>query len=271
MSGQESAALARLDGRAVVVLGAGGGGIGNATCRTLAAAGAKLFCVDLDPAQAESSAAECGGTAHAADVTDRAQMEALFARATELYGTSLYGIVDVVGRSRVAPLAAMDDDALTQQFDLVLRHALLAVQIGAPLLAKNGGGCMTLIGSAAGSRAIENISAYGIAKSAVHHLVRCAALEYGPAGVRVNGIAPSYVATPRVAGALPQQVWDAVTAANPLRRIATPQDVANAVLLLSCDLAAYITGNIVMLDGGVTNVVPAPGLEALPVLRSTTN
>ena len=252
---------ARLDGKALIVLGAGGGGIGTATCEALAGAGARLLCVDRDSAQAEAAAAACGGTAHVADVTDRAAMEALFATAADLFGETLSGLVDIVAFARSGTIASFDDAALKLQFDIVLRHAILAVQYGGPLLARHGGGTMAFVGSMSGDRTTMNQSIYGLAKAALHHLVRSAANELGPSGVRVNGVAPGFVRTPRLLEALPKAVWDGIAEVNPLGRCADPADVAKALLYLCSDLSSYLNGNILRLDGGYGNAFRLPGLD----------
>ena len=254
-------ASSRLDGRGIVVLGAGGGGIGTAACRALSAAGARLLCVDRDQAQADESAVDSGGTAHVADVTDRAAMEQVFARADELFGGAFGGIVDIVAFARSGGITSFDDAALKLQFDVVLRHAILAVQLGAPRLARNGGGTMAFVGSMSGDRVAPNQSIYGIAKAALHHLVRSAAIEFGAAQVRVNGVAPGFVQTPRLLAALPQSVWDGVAAVNPMRRCATPADIAKSLLYLSSDLSSYVNGNILHLDGGYGDLYQLPGLD----------
>lgn len=252
---------ARLDGKAIVVLGAGGGGIGSATCAALAAAGARLLCVDRDADQAEAVAATSGGLAHVADVTDRAEMLSLFARADETFGASLSGVVDIVAFARSGAIASFDDDALALQIDVVLRHAILAVQIAGPMLARNGGGTMAFVGSMSGERAVKNQAIYSIAKAALHHLVRNAACELGSDGIRVNGVAPGFVRTPRLLQALPGEVWDGIAAVNPLGRCAEPADVAKALLYLSSDLSSYINGNILRLDGGYGDSYMLPGLD----------
>lgn len=251
----------RLDGKAIIVLGAGGGGIGTTTCAALAGAGARLFCVDRDPAQAKEAAEATGGIAHVADVTDRAEMEALFVHADLLFGRSLSGVVDIVAFARSGPICSFDDAALQLQFDIVLRHALLAVQIGAPLLTRNGGGTMAFVSSMSGERAVQNQSIYGIAKAALHHLVRSAANEFGPKGLRVNGVAPGFVRTPRLLEVLPPTVWEGIAAVNPLRRCADPADIAKALLYLSSDLSSYLNGNILKLDGGYGDSYSLPGLD----------
>jgi NAD(P)-dependent dehydrogenase (short-subunit alcohol dehydrogenase family) len=131
------------------------------------------------------------------------------------------------------------------------------VQFGAPLLARNGGGSVTVIGSISGVVAIAGQSLYGSAKAALHHLVRCAAAEFGPGGVRVNAVAPGHTRTPRLVEKYDDAAWERFAAANPLRRPAEPEDIAATVLFLASDLGGYVTGNVLTLDGGLTNTVPS--------------
>lgn len=255
--------LARLDGRGYVILGAGGGGLGDATCEALAGAGARLLCVDRAEQQAKAVAAQVGGEPFVADVTRREDMEAVFDRARSSMGDRFAGVIDIVGMAKNTRITEMDDDAIEQQFAIVLRHALLAVQIAAPMLAKSGGGSLTFVGSLSGMVAIPNQTYYGLAKAALHHLVRYAAQEFGPEGVRVNAVAPGFISTPRLVALLPDEMWKRLAAANPLRRVATPDDIAKAILFLVTDLAAYVTGNILTLDGGVSQMLSLPGTDAL--------
>lgn len=250
----------RLDGRGFVILGAGGGGMGTESSLTLANAGADLLCVDSNPEEANKIAVQTNGVAMVADVTSRADMERVFARAGKLFGDRFAGIVDVVGIAQAGSIPATSDEAIARQFDIVFRHALLAIQIGAPMLAARGGGTMTFVGSISGSGAIPSQAIYGSSKAALHHLVHYAAQEFGPQGVRVNAIAPGFVRTPRLNEALPESFWDQVAEANPLRRYAVPDDIAKAILFLSSDLSSYVTSNILTLDGGVSHNITMPGL-----------
>ena len=223
--------LARLDGRSYVVLGAGGGGLGDATCAALAGAGAHLLCVDRTEEQAKAIAAEVGGEPFVADVTRRDDMTAVFERARSSMGDRFVGVVDIVGMAKNARIEEMDDDAIEQQFAIVLRHAVLTVQIAGPMLGRTGGGTLTFVGSLSGMTAIPNQTFYGIAKASLHHLVRYAAQEFGPQGVRVNGVAPGFISTPRLRSLLPQEMWDKLAATNPLGRVATPDDIAYTLSL----------------------------------------
>lgn len=244
-----------LDGRGVVVLGASGGGIGTETSLALAEAGAELILVDIDQEQADEVARLTGGEGIAGDITNRAAMAAIFDRAKSKFGMRFYGVVDVVGMVHRGDLFSFDEPAIDAQFDVVLTHAIHAIQMGGAMLAENGAGSMVFVGSLAGASVSGGNAYYGAAKAALHHLVRYAARDLGPNGVRVNGIAPGLTRTPRIMQAMKDDVWQAFDAASPLRRAATPEDVAKAALFLTSDLASYVTGNILMLDAGENNNV----------------
>lgn len=244
------ARLLRLDGRGFVVLGAGQG-IGEQSSHALAQSGARVLCVDLDPERAEQVARATGGVAAVADVLSRASVEAVFRQAREQLGVPLAGVVDVVGMPIGKTLADMDDESWQLQFDLVVRHAWLAIQYGAPLM--DDGGSFVLVGSMAGSMARSGtLLAYGAAKAALHHMARSAAQELAPRRIRVNVVAPGLTRTPRLVDANSQAFWDAQSATIPLGRAATPADIAAAILYLSTPLAAHVTGNVVMVDGGAS-------------------
>ena len=164
----------RLDGRGMVVLGAGQG-IGAATAHALAQAGARVLCVDKEAGLAEQIAREVGGVPCTADVTRRDEMARIFATARETLG-GVRGIVDIVGMAKLGPLSSFSDADYEWQFDVVLRHAFLALQLGAPLVAQSGGGAITFVGSISGNACLPNEVVYGASKAALHYLARAAAL-----------------------------------------------------------------------------------------------
>jgi len=254
----------RLDGRGFVVLGAGQG-IGKQTCRALSQAGAHVLCVDRDIELAEAVAREVGGEPVHAEVTARADVEAVFAKAGDIFGDRLAGLVDIVGIADVRKLADMDDAGWDRNFDLVLRHAFLAVQIGGR--AMTNGGAMVFVSSMSGALSVENQAGYGVAKAALNHLVHCAAHELGPRGIRVNAVAPGFVRTPRLLAALDQDFWTMLDGHIPLRRAAEPSDIAKAILFLASDMSTCITGAVVPIDGGISLVAALPPIPLGPGAR----
>lgn len=250
--------MLELADRGFVVLGAGQG-IGAAAAHALAQAGATVLCVDTDESRAQAIARDVKGHACRADVMQRADMERVFREARNRLGT-VTGIVDIVGIARIKPLAAFDDAAWGEQFDQVLRHAFLTLQIGAAAVKEAGGGTITFVGSMAGLRAVRDQVAYGTAKAALHHLVRSAAAELARDGVRVNAVAPGFIRTPRLEQILAADQWKLIEQAIPLGRAARPDEIAGPILFLASELSSHVTGQVLTVDGGLANEA------ALPVL-----
>ncbi|MBA3652960.1 MAG: SDR family oxidoreductase [Actinobacteria bacterium] len=257
----------RLDGKRVVVIGAGQG-IGRQATHAMAQAGASTFCVDLDEDLATDIAKEVGGTAWSGDATQRESATRLFADASDALG-GIDGVVDIVGMARYAALADVDDDNWNWHFDIVLRHAFLAMQLGAAAMKATaaesgnrakpgGGGAMVFVASVSGITAAPMHAAYGAAKAGLIALVKSAAVEHGKDNIRVNAVAPGMVWTPRVSA----YVDDAGKKRNedntPLRRVALPADIAGPLLFFMSDLAGYVTGQTLIVDGGVAAKFPYP-------------
>jgi NAD(P)-dependent dehydrogenase (short-subunit alcohol dehydrogenase family) len=238
-----------LGGRVAVVAGAGRG-IGRQTVHALAQAGARLACVDVDPAAALSVAAEVGGRAFQADVRDAAQVEALFDSVEAALGFPGI-VVDIVGASERRKLSALDADFLARTFELNLFQAVHVTRIAAGRMARGGGGSIVLIGSSAGLTSLPDQIGYGAAKAALHHFVRGAAAEVGHLGVRVNAIAPGYVRTQRMLDRFGPDQWAEVEAGTPLQRAGATPDIAGIALFLAQDLSAYVTGQVILADGGM--------------------
>lgn len=238
----------RLDGRPFLVLGAGQG-IGRQTCHALAQAGATLVCVDRDETLAKEIADEVGGVPCVADITSRPDMERAVAFTVEELG-GLYGVVDIVGVSHFNNLVDIPDEEWDGTFTIVLRHAFLASQIAGRVLAASGGGVMLFVASISGLTSAPQHAAYGAAKAGLLSLVRTAASELGPAGVHVNAVAPGGVITPRWGPRFTPEIKEKTEAVIPLRRMAVPDDIANALLFLSSDLSSFITGQVLTVDGG---------------------
>jgi NAD(P)-dependent dehydrogenase (short-subunit alcohol dehydrogenase family) len=248
--------LLRLDGRRVVVIGAGLG-IGRQAAHALAGAGARVCCVDIDADRALAVAAEVGGTAAVGDAAIRDDAERVLDESSAALG-GLDGIVDIVGMARYATLVELTDEDWDWHFDIVLRHAYLALQLGGRALTESGGGAMVFVASVSGITSAPRHAAYGAAKAGLMSLVRTAAVEMGPNHVRVNAVAPGVVWTPRVSALLGDEGLARNVANTPLRRVAQPADIAAAILFLMSDLASYVTGQTLVVDGGVGAKFPYP-------------
>jgi NAD(P)-dependent dehydrogenase (short-subunit alcohol dehydrogenase family) len=245
----------RLDGRNFVVIGAGQG-IGRQATHALASAGARTFCVDLDADLADDVAKEVDGVAWSGDATKRDDAESMFASAQAAFGR-VDGLVDIIGMARYADLLELSDDDWDWHFDIVLRHAYLAMQLGGRVM-RGDGGAMVFVASVSGITSAPRHAAYGAAKAGLMALVRSGDVELGPLGIRVNAVAPGVVWTPRVSAYLGDEGRIRNTENAPLRRVALPADIASAILFLASDLSAYVTGQTLVVDGGVGAKFPYP-------------
>lgn len=241
--------LLSLENQTFIVLGAGDG-IGEQVSIALSQWGGRVACVDSSGERAQRVAAAVRGIAIVADVTRRDDMQRVFDETVQWSPNGPLGLVDVVGMVIPNRLGEVDDASWSRQFNVVLDHAWLALQLGARAM-QGRGGSMVFIGSIAG-QVVRNgpALAYSAAKAGLHHLARGAALELAPAGIRVNVVAPGLTRTPRLVQSNPPEYWTSQAAQIPLRRIGEVTDVASAVLFLSSPMASHITGNVVTVDGG---------------------
>jgi NAD(P)-dependent dehydrogenase (short-subunit alcohol dehydrogenase family) len=138
----------------------------------------------------------------------------------------------------------------------VLRHFFNLARVAGKHMAGNGSGAIVAIASVSGLRSAPLHGPYGAAKAGLMSLVRTLAVELGRDGVRVNAVAPGAVLTPRVEAMMSEERRAESAASIPLGRLATPDDIARAVAFLSSDLAAYVTGQTLAVDGGATAQFP---------------
>jgi NAD(P)-dependent dehydrogenase (short-subunit alcohol dehydrogenase family) len=247
----------RLDGKGVVVVGAGTG-IGRQTSHAIAQAGAKVLCVDLEAALAEEIAQEIGGSAWSGDATDKAEIERLVRDAQRTLG-QVDAVVDIIGMSRYTDMIDIDDDEWDWHFRIVLRHAqLLTRDFGRYFVESGHGGAFAFVASVSGVTGAPKHAAYGAAKAGLMSLVRSAAEELGPYGVRTNAVAPGVLWTPRVSAFLGDAGHERNASNAPLGRVAQTADIAGPLLFLISDLANYVNGQTLTVDGGVGVKFPYP-------------
>jgi NAD(P)-dependent dehydrogenase (short-subunit alcohol dehydrogenase family) len=225
--------------------------------RALAGAGARVSCFDLDPAAAEAATALAPDRTIAltGDARRLEDVKAAVATAIARFGP-LGAAVDVIGETRWGRTVELDDQAWDESFDLVVRHFFNLARAAAPAIAEQGGGALVAIASVSGFRSAPLHGAYGAAKAALMSLVRTLAIELARDQVRVNAVAPGAVLTPRVEAMMSEERRAASAASIPIGRLAAPDDIANAVAFLVSDLASYITGQTLVVDGGATVQFP---------------
>ncbi|MGH3760077.1 SDR family NAD(P)-dependent oxidoreductase [Actinophytocola sp.] len=239
--------LIRLDGQTQVVLGAGQG-IGREAARALSQAGATVVCVDVDSTRRAAVVRETDGIDIGADVTRRDDLRRVAREAKQATGR-LDGVIDVVGRALWKPLLETDEDDVASQFQVSFGHAVPVLQELAD--AFTAGGAVTFVTSLAAHSGAPGAALYGAAKAGLVSLVRSAAVELGPAGVRVNAVSPGYTRTAR-SRPLPAAELARRVGRVPLRRVGTAADIAAALLYLQSGLAGFITGQVLVVDGGVS-------------------
>jgi 3-oxoacyl-[acyl-carrier protein] reductase len=242
------------EGRTVVVTG-GAGGFGAATVRTFAEAGANVVVSDIDGDRAAELA---GGLPSAiavrTDAADPAGMAALVATAEERFG-ALHVMVNNAGvPHRQGPLVDMEVDEVDAQLAVNVRSVFLGCKFAVPALRRAGGGVIVNTASIAGKRPRPGMVVYNATKGAVITLTRGLATEVGPE-IRVNAVNPVVSETGFIRNALGVETLDTgaragLTANIPLGRLAEPQDVANAIVYLASDQAAFLTGVCLDVDGG---------------------
>jgi len=240
-----------LEGQRAVITG-GGSGIGRATCRRMAAEGAAVAVVDIDGDRAKEVAGEIGGSAHQADVTDPDGLkDAVDTAAAGLGGLTI--MFNNAGTGSQTPL----HEWAPEEWDRLVRVNLTGVYLGfraaVPHIKASGGGCIVSTASISGTRPAAGEAPYAAAKAAVAALTATAALEYGP-GIRVNAVSPGMIRTALTEPLLaffPHEV-ERYERTTPLGRIGAPEDIADVVVFLCSDLARFITGQNLVVDGGMT-------------------
>jgi 3-oxoacyl-[acyl-carrier protein] reductase len=244
-----------------LILGGGGAGIGRSVTRAYAAEGASIAVADVDPARAQAAAVEVcemGSVGHAlsGDVRSAPALYAMIDSATDCLG-GLDILVTVVG-GQVAFVPAvklheMSDEDWDTVYELNLRYVSRAVRaVLRHFLAQGTGGTIVSIGSVTGFMAAPRQGAYGVAKAGIVSLARTVAAEYAAEGIRMNVVAGGAIATP-AAGNPSAAEW---VETIPVGRYGGPDEIAAAAVYLAADESAYVTGQQIVLDGGVSTRGP---------------
>jgi NAD(P)-dependent dehydrogenase (short-subunit alcohol dehydrogenase family) len=250
----------KLAGRVAIVTG-GGSGIGRASALALAREGAAVVVADLSEERAKGVAAEidaAGGRAYAqaADVSDEASVVAMVDAAVTRFGQ-----LDILHNNAAATdWSVLGGDGELAQLELAiwertlavnLRGVLLGCKHAIPRLLARGGGAIVNTSSASGLTGDLVRTAYGVSKAGVDGLTRYVATQYGKRGIRCNAIAPGVIETPALRQNVPPEQVALFERHHLTPRLGTPEDVANAVVFLASDDAAFITGQIISVDGGL--------------------
>jgi 3-oxoacyl-[acyl-carrier protein] reductase len=243
-----------LEGRVALVTG-GSRGIGAAVCAELGAAGAEVvvnYASAADAAEGVCAAVRAaGGTAHAVagDVSTPEGAAALVAHVESEIGPIAI-LVCNAGITRDNLIMKLSDDDWRAVIDTNLGGAFFTCRAVARPMLKRRGGAIVTVSSIVGVRGNAGQTNYAASKAGLIGLTKSLAKELGSRGIRVNAIAPGYIAT-ALTDALPEPARDAILAGTPLGRLGEPADVARAVRFLVSDAAAFVTGDVLQVDGGL--------------------
>lgn len=259
--------MANLKGKVIIVTGAAMG-LGLAAAEVLASKGADLTLVDYNDEALNKTKEELASKfpdrkflTVAADVSVEENVKNYIDQTVKEFGKvdGLYNNAGIEGKQ--APLVDYDIDVFKKVIDINLLGVYYGMKYVIPELQKNGGGKIVNVASVGGIRGVLNQTAYVATKHAVAGMTKNAALEYGKDNILTNAIAPGAILTPMVAEAFKQVNPDNPKAAekeyasrNPTRRLGNPEDVAHLVAYLLSDENGYVSGQVIAIDGGESNM-----------------
>lgn len=238
----------------VAMITGGGQGIGRAVALRFAGEGAKVVVIDIVAESARAVADEikaAGGEAMAAtcDVTRRDQIDALVGQVLDAYG-QIDILCNNAGITRDARLVKMTEDEFDSVVDVNLKGVFNLTQAVAPHMIERGYGRVISASSIVGLYGNFGQTNYVATKAGVIGMTRVWARELGPKGITANAIAPGFIATDMIK-TVPQKVLDDFAGRTPVRRLGTPEDVANAYLFLASEESGFINGIVLSVDGGL--------------------
>jgi len=255
---KKAKALVNLEGKVAIITG-GASGIGLASAKRLAEAGATIAICDINESKGKEVLSEIEALGpearfYACDVTSDADCRRTIDQVFEDFGRIdiLFNNAGIIWRKSVTELAEDEWDAV---LDVNLKAVFLFSRYVIPLMEKSGKGSIINAGSGWGLKGGAKAAAYCAAKGGVVNLTRAMAIDHGKEGIRVNCICPGDTDTEllreeAVQLGLPEKEFMRDAADRPLQRLGLPEDIANAVLYFASDLSSWVTGSILVVDGG---------------------
>lgn len=251
-----------LTGQVAVITGSSRG-IGRAIAEAMAGAGARVVVSSRKPAACEAvveAIGRSGGEALAVpcNVAERSQLETLVDRTVGHWGHLDILVCNAAVNPYFGPMSRMPDEAYDRIMNTNVRSNFWLCNLAAARMAANGGGSIIIVSSIGANQGSATLGVYGMSKAADYALVRNLAVEWGPRGIRANGIAPGLIRTD-----FSRALWEneellrSVEQGTPVRRIGQPEDVAGVAVFLASRAAAYLTGQTLVVDGGLTVREPA--------------
>jgi dehydrogenase/reductase SDR family protein 4 len=254
-----SRSLFDLQGKVAFVTGATRG-IGKSIAEEMARAGARVVVSSRKAEACEAVRAEFEQQgwpviAQPCNVSRKEELQALVDRTVATWGPIDIAVANAAANPYYGPLTQLPDETFDKIFANNVKSVLWLANLTLPGMAERGGGSFIVVGSIGGLLSSTVIGAYGISKAADHQMVRSLAAEWGPKNVRVNAIAPGLIKTD-----FARALWEddkrraEREAVTPLRRLGEPREIGGIAVFLASEAASFITGQVIVADGGVTIV-----------------